>query len=58
MSEAYSNEIEENEEHLKVEEQPASDPNNSGRWTDEENFKYVMFLDKNKQRFSCRLKRR
>ena len=58
MSEVYSSEIEKPEAELKVEEQPASDPNNSGRWTDEENFKYVMFLDKNKQRLSCRLKRR
>ena len=29
-----------------------------GRWTDEENLKYIVFLDHYKQKFACRLKRR
>ena len=58
MQEKFSSLGDKNEDCIKMEEQLASDPNNCGRWTDEENFKYIIFLDKNKQRFACRLKRR
>ena len=32
--------------------------NNLGRWTEQENLKYIVFLHKNKAKFACRLKKR